>query len=270
MPNEDIIGNTTQEVSNLIKDVESQAADAAARAAEFGTRNVPGVGKGAMPLPKPPTVVNLFDIKGKQVGQDYRVKIKVPGNYWTAYTAGPNDELYNLGGIIFPYTPSINVEFKADYASQTPMHSNFAINFYQRSSVGNISITGKFTVSNDTDAAIYLSTVHLLKALTRMRSGGKSGDPDSGSPPPVCRLFGHGEWMFENVPVAITSYRLELPDSVDYYTLPDNGTFSATSVPIVSTISINCLPMYSRNEMLKFNVTQYLDNSTQFKKQGFI
>jgi len=268
MINQNIVGNTSQETSTVVP---SNIKDRTLfKTAAFGTREVPGVSKGALPPEQQPTVVNVFDIKGKQIGKDYRVKIMVPNNYWSNYTAGPFDELYNLGGIVFPYTPSINVEFKADYASQTPLHSNFAINFYQRSSVGPISIAGKFTVSNDRDAAIYLSTMHLLKALTRMRSGGKTGDPDSGSPPPVCRLFGHGEWMFENVPVAITNYRIDLPDNVDYYTMPASDKFSETSVPTISTIQINCLPMYSRNEMLKFNVSQYLDNSTDFKKQGFI
>lgn len=268
MANENIIGNTSQETSTVEPSIFKNKM--LEKTAAYGSREVPGVAKGARPPERQPTVVNVFDVTGKQIGKDYRVKIMIPDNYWTNYTVGPFDELYNLGGIVFPYTPSINVEFKAEYASQTPLHSNFAINFYQRSSVGAISISGKFTVSNDRDAAIYLSTVHLLKALTRMRSGGKTGDPDSGSPPPVCRLFGHGEWMFENVPVAITSFRLDLPDSVDYYTMPAGDKFTETSVPIISTIQINCLPMYSRNEMLKFNVTEYLDNSSNFKKQGFI
>lgn len=269
MPNEDIIGNTFNEVSNLAKDAGNMAERF--NSPNFGEREIEGVGPGATAPYRPPTTLNVYDIKGKKIGKDYRVRILIPGNYWTSYTVGPDRALKNAGGIIFPYTPSINVDFKAEYASQTPLHSNFAINFYQRSSIGSISITGKFTVSNDTDAETYLSTVHLLKALTRMRSGGKSGDADSGSPPPVCRLYGHGEWMFENVPVAITNFRLDLPESVDYYTMAasDTDTYE-TSVPIVSSLAITCLPMYSRNEMLKFNVSQYLSNNTNFKQQGYL
>jgi hypothetical protein len=161
------------------------------------------------------------------------------------------------------------------------MHSNFAINFYQRSSVGPISITGKFSVENEADAGAYISTVHLLKSLTRMRSGGASNagagrggntfsDSDSGAPPPVCRLDAHGEMGLNNVPVVISSYRIEMPDNVDYFTLPATSNYGATSVPTVSTIAITCLPMYSRNEMQRFSVTGYLTDSNWYKKQGFI
>lgn len=243
----------TDAFSKIKKDVSSVA--------DFGKRIVPNVGVGAMPPAQPPVVVNMTDISGKKLGKDLRVRIMVPSNYLTPITSGPANELgvENLHGIIFPYTPTINVEHKADYASQTPLHSNFPINFYQKSSVGTISISGKFSVENTNDAAVYIATVHLLKALTKMRFGGRTGDHDSGSPPPVCRLFAHGEWMFNNVPVAITSFRVELPDSVDYFTMPDNGQYGMTSVPTVSTIAISCLPMYSRNEMLNFNVTDYIN-----------
>jgi hypothetical protein len=160
-----------------------------------------------------------------------------------------------------------------------PLHSNFPINFYQKSSVGNISISGKFSVESADDADMYISTTHLLKALTRMRSGGnQSGagrgatfsDPDSGAPPPVCRLFAHGEMMLHNVPVAISSYRIELPDSVDYFTLGGNSAYGTTSVPTISTIAITCIPMYSRSEMQRFSVTGYMNDNQWYKKQGFI
>ena len=116
--------------------------------AEFGRRIVPGVSTGAMPAKKPQVQINMNDINGNKMGKDLRVRIMVPSNYLTATTTGSADELGvgNLHGIVFPYTPSINVEYKADYSSQQPLHSNFPINFYQKSSVGSISISGKFSV----------------------------------------------------------------------------------------------------------------------------
>jgi hypothetical protein len=241
------------------------------KTSEFGRRIVPGVSTGAMPAKKPKVQITMNDINGNKMGKDLRVKIMVPSNYLTQYTTGLSDELgvSNLHGIVFPYTPSINVEYKADYSSPQPLHSNFPINFYQKSSVGNISISGKFSVENAKDAAVYIATTHLLKALTRMRSGGETGDHDSGSPPPVCRLFAHGTWMFNNVPVAITNFRVELPDSVDYFTMKDTNQYEMTSVPTMSTISVTLLPMYSRNEMLDFNVTDYIGGS-DFKKRGYL
>jgi hypothetical protein len=248
---------------------------------EFGKRQVPGVPFGAeLPYIGMPTVL-FRDASGSKLGNDLRVKVRVPSKYLVPTTSGLKNELANLGGIIFPYTPTINYEVKADYSTANPMHSNFAINFYQRSSIGAISISGKFSVENENDAGVYIATMHLLKSLTRMRSGGVSTagagrgssaytDSDSGAPPPVCRLDAHGEMMLNNVPVVITSYRVELPDSVDYFTLPATSVYGATSVPTMSTIAITCLPMYSRNEMQRFSVTGYLNDNNWYKKQGFI
>lgn len=234
-----------------------------------GDREVPGVPKGAEKQLAPKPSVVFTDITGSKLGEDLRVKLRVPQKYLTAATIGPNGELDKLGGIVFPYTPTINFDLKADYSSTNPVHSNFSINFYKGSSVGSISIAGKFSVENKKDAYVYIATTHLLKALTRMRFGGTSGDADSGAPPPVCRLDAHGEMMLTNVPVAITSFRVDLPDSVDYFTLADSDFYGPTSVPTVSTISITCLPMYSREEMQKFSVTGYITGNS-YKLKGFI
>ena len=145
------------------------------------------------------------------------------------------------------------------------MHSNFALNFYQRSYTTNISISGKFTVQNEYDAAVYLSTVHMLRALTKMRSGGEDA---SGSPPPVCRLDAYGDFMLKNVPVVISSFKIDLPDNIDYFTAQD-FPFEDTSVPTISTISLTLIPMYSRAEMQKFTVTDWLTKA-QTRKDGYL
>jgi hypothetical protein len=53
---------------------------------------------------------------------------------------------------------------------------------------------------------------------------------------------------------------------VDYFTIGKNPTTMATmgtiygqaSVPTVSTLSITCSPIYSRDEMQKFSVNKWL------------
>lgn len=222
---------------------------------------------GAMPDYAAAAKTNVTPLGGTTPPPDLRVKIRVPRSEYlfSASTVGPNDELFNLGGIIFPYTPSISYEQKADYATATPIHSNFTQNFYQRSGISNISISGKFTVQNDDDAAVYLATVHLLRSLTKMLSG---GEPNSGAPPPVCRLDAYGDYMLSNVPVAIGSFRVELPDGVDYFTTK-TASFGSASVPILSTIAITCVPMYSRAEMQKFTVKGWLNNPA-VRKSGIL
>jgi hypothetical protein len=239
--------------------------DGSSLATDITGRISAAVPYGAMPKQAPPPTIIFKDVNGTKLGKDMRVKIRVPGNYLVGKAA----RLKNLNGIIFPYTPSIGYEYKADYSASNPLHSNFPINFYQRSSISSIAISGKFSVETPTDAEMFIATLHLLRSLTKMRSGGStSGDPDSGSPPPVCRLDAYGDDMMKNVPVAITSVRVELPDGVDYFTHQDSAG-SMNSIPVVSTIAITCLPMFSRREMQQFNVSGYLVNPS-FRQQGYM
>jgi hypothetical protein len=235
-------------------------------------RTIPGVPPGAEKESFFPNVTKVFDKKGNKLGNDLRVKLKVPNKYLD----GMCEPLNLHQGILFPYTPIINYELKADYGTASPVHTNFTIYFYQRSSIGPITITAKFTVENEEDAIILAATMHCLKSLTRMRFGGaKAGDIDSGAPPPVCRLVGHGDSVLDNVPVVVSSFRIDLLDNVDYFTLrtnynrfaTQNGDY-VTSLPTISTINITCLPIYSRNEMQNFSVTKYLNGG--FKGRGII
>lgn len=233
---------------------------------------------GAMPKSAPPVNVNFININGDQQPKDMRVKIRVPKNYLTDLTKGPGNItgiLGEFGGIVFPYTPQIGLEHKAEYQTQNPVHSNYTQYFYKSSNVSAISISGKFSVANEKDAMVYIAVVHLLRALTKMRSGGTTGDFDSGAPPPVCRLDAYGTFMLDNVPVVISSYKLDLPDNVDYYTVGKisgtqaNNLYEKTAVPVVSTVSITCLPVYSRNEIQRFSVSQWLANKS-VRKAGFL
>lgn len=225
-----------------------------------------GVKPGAEP-PKPPVPAKVetqpmqSTASQPQDSKDMRVRIRVPTDYITKLTQGSGWEEFspsNFGGIIFPYTPQITLEHKAEYTQQQPLHTNYAINFYKNSQISDITVSGKWTVQNDRDAMTYLSAVRLLAALTKMRFGGKGGDPDSGAPPPVCRLDAYGEFMLKDIPVAITSFKHDLPDDVDFYSLKTRTNFGSAMVPTRSTISVTCRPMYSRSEMQKISVTGYL------------
>lgn len=213
-----------------------------------------------------PNKVNVVSASGVTPEADTRVKIKVPNQYFNTYTDGPNLRLFLNDGIVFPYTPQITYEHKADYTPLSPMHSNHPIYFYQKSSVTPITIQGKFTVQNEKDAETYLASVHLLRSITKMRTFKDSG---AGSPPPVCRLFAHGTFSLDNVPVAISSLRIELPENVDYISTGKNAVFEKTRAPTMSTISVTCIPMFSRTEMQNYNVTEWI-SSDVLRKSGLL
>lgn len=190
--------------------------------------------------------------------EDLRVTIRVPAMYRSPDPRIPS-------GIMFPYTPQITVEHKADFVPQNPLHTNYTLNFYKSSSVSDISIQGLFTVQNDNDAIQYLAAVHLLRALTKGRFGGT--DQFRGSAPPICRLMAYGEYMLKNVPVSVASFKQDLPSDVDYYYLASSSLGSAM-VPTRCTISVVCKLMVSRSEMLTASVDSWLSGVS--RKAGLL
>ena len=224
-------------------------------------RDTGGVKPGAeAPVEAPATQVNITPMNGSPEG-DKRVRIRVPSDYLTGTTA-PNSQ---FGGILFPYTPAITLENKAEYTSYSPMHSNYALNFYKSSTIPDITITGKFTVQTDTDALIFVSTTQLLAALTKMRWG---KDKDAGAPPPVCRLDGYGAFVLKNVPVVISSFKHDLPDGVDFYTI-NSSLYGDVSVPTVSTFTVTCKPTYSRSEILSMSTSGFIED-TSYRNKGYL
>lgn len=224
-------------------------------------RDMGGVGAGAEPTSDTAaTQVNISSMNGARE-DDGRVRIRVPSDYLTG-TTGPSG---TFGGILFPYTPTISMEHKADYTSYSPMHSNYALQFYKSSSVPDITITGKFTVQNDSDAVFFISTMQLLAALTKMRW---AGDKDAGSPPPICRLDAYGPFMLKNVPVVISGFKHDLPDGVDFYTL-NSPLYGNTSVPTIATFTVTCKPTYSRAEMLAIPTSGFIEDK-EYRNKGYL
>ena len=200
--------------------------------------------------------------------KDLRVKLRVPLEYLKGPTAGPANVLKKAGGILFPYTPSISMENKAEYSATSPIHSNYPLYYFKNGAVGPIQVTAKFTVQTEYDGAVLLGVIHLLRSLTKMKWG---DDVNAGSPPPVCRFDAYGDYMMNNVPVAVTSWRHDLPDNVDYITVgrPRSATtYGHSMVPTLSTIQMSLNVMYSRQEMLDYGVDKWL--SGKLKNRGYL
>ena len=228
-----------------------------------------GIDSGGERLNPIPAKAEILNKNGVKTKPDIRVKITVPEEYLNNnYAPGVQFLKRQFHGIIFPYTPIINYEYNAAYSAQNPIHSNYTQNFYQRSSVSTISIAGKFTVQNQKDAEIYLGTVHLLSILTKMKFG---NDSYAGTPPPVCRLDAYGTYMIKNVPISITSFRVELPDTVDYFIYEDvMNVDNVTSIPVFSTLNISCAIMYSRREIQNFSVDKFVSSYAEQKNLGYL
>ena len=158
---------------------------------------------------------------------DWRVRLSLaPGaNYLYKSTSPPGIllPLRETDGVIFPYTPNIQVSYAAHYDPAELTHSNYKIFQYKNSSVDSISITCEFTAQDTAEANYLLAVIHFFKSVTKMFYG-QDGNPFRGTPPPLCYLTGLGQFQFDQHPLAITGFTYALPTDVDYIRASSTGT----------------------------------------------
>jgi hypothetical protein len=194
-------------------------------------------------------------------GNDWRVRLNAE---WTLF----NSPLFNLlektGGVVWPYLPQITVSTKANYSQIDPTHNNYPFMAYKNSQVDEISISGDFSAETETDAAYWIAATTFFKTATKMFFGQGA---NVGNPPIICNLSGYGGSIFNNVPVIVKSFSVDLKDDVNYVNCNIFGT--NTWVPVMSTISVTVQPIYNRERLRKFNLRDYA-SGTLGTGTGFI
>lgn len=149
---------------------------------------------------------------------DWRVRLALAAEANYLYKDDTNTLLAPLAytdGVIFPYTPAINVSYNATYDTTSPVHSNYNVYSYTKSSVENINITCDFTAQDEYEANYLLATIHFFRSLTKMFYG-QEQLPKPGTPPPMVFLYGLGQFQFSGQPLVINSFNYSLPNGVDY------------------------------------------------------
>jgi hypothetical protein len=157
---------------------------------------------------------------GAAIGDgDWRVRLrlapyatylyKTPGNN----TAGILQPLKDTDGVIFPYTPRIDIQYSADYSAYDLTHNNYRGYFYKGSKVGEVILTADFTAQDTSEANYLLAVIHFFKACTKMFYG---KDNERGAPPPLVYLTGLGEYQFNEHACVISNFNYSLPPDVDY------------------------------------------------------
>jgi len=149
---------------------------------------------------------------GSDANSDWRVRLSIPGGtiFDSSSIFAP---LKSAGGLVFPYTPSINIGSSAKYSTIDPVHNNYPFHTYQNSAPDAITITAPFFVEDAVQAQYWIAAVHFLRAATKMFSGDSS---PAGNPPPILSLNGYGEYVFKNVPVVVTNFSVSLDAVSDY------------------------------------------------------
>ena len=159
---------------------------------------------------------------------DWRVRLSLApkANYlYMADNPGILAPLRATNGIIFPYTPNIQVSYTANYDQTSIQHTNYKFVQYQNSAVENITVGCDFTAQDTGEANYVLAVIHFLRSVTKMFYG-QDQNPRPGIPPPLCYLYGLGEFQFSGQPLVVTNFTYNLPTDVDYIRsnyAPDSG-----------------------------------------------
>jgi hypothetical protein len=241
--------------------------------------------------------------------KDWRVRLALSDdasvNYlYKATDPGILEPLLATNGVIFPYTPTISVNYSASYNPTELVHSNYKVYQYSSSSIDSITIACDFTAQDIRDANYLLAVIHFFRSATKMFYG-QDENPRRGTPPPLCYIYGMGSYQFAGQPLAISQFSYNLPNNVDYIkttatptvrrdrpsrltgtganpggvnpppdftstTQPDNVSW----VPSKIQLSITCVPMMNRNAVsnefsLKDYATGALLNGIGTRSGGF-
>jgi hypothetical protein len=196
---------------------------------------------------------------------DWRVRINCE---WNIFNSPLFNQLFETGGVVWPYMPNITVSTKAEYNTIPITHGNYAQYSYKNSVVDDITISGEFSCENKKDAAYWIAATTFFKTATKMFFGQGAL---AGNPPIICNLTGYGSHVFDKVPVIIKSFSVDFKDDVNYIQCDPFNDQKYTWVPILSTITVVVAPVYSRQGLRKFNLQDYAAGKMSGDKQvGYI
>jgi hypothetical protein len=154
---------------------------------------------------------------------DWRVRIRLAAGATYLYQDSSNAILAPLrysDGVIFPYTPTVQTNFNANYEKYDLVHSNYRGYFYKNSTVGDISVNGTFTAQDTFEAQYLLAVIVFFRSVTKMFYG---KDEFRGAPPPLVELSGFGQYQFNNHPCLVSNFNYSLPNDVDYIRVNPNN-----------------------------------------------
>ena len=209
---------------------------------------------------------------GRSDKTDWRVRLQIPNGADAVYDSIlANNELMAplvpSRGIFWPLTPAVVIQHSANYNPLSQTHSNYPFQAYQNSQVDSMNIIGEFPVQNSDDAKHWVATVNFLRTITKMYFGKEQAL--KGNPPPIMHMSGYGDHMFSKVPVIVNTFNVELRPGIDYISTKQSEVYRSnvqdfdldsadqTWAPTLSNISVLVTPIYSRESIKKFSLSEF-------------
>lgn len=221
---------------------------------------------------------------------DKRVRIRCkPGKEETVYgpagdPSNPLAILYETGGLVFPYTPTITYQQNPSWQTQELTHFIQQYYYFTATESAQITINGKFTIQNAREGRYLLGAFHFLRSYSKMNFGLQEPETTRGLPPPVLILDGYGAHVFNTLPIIIRSWNMDFPDNVDYikvFTSSNEGKQNSTVstgntagpghayLPSITNITINAVVQQPPTKLKnQFNLAEFR-NGNLLRSGGF-
>jgi hypothetical protein len=181
--------------------------------------------------------------------------------------------LKKFHGIIWPYTPTINVSHQAEYGEYDISHSNYPVQYFSKSRPPNLQVSGPLTAQTAAEGNYMLACLHFLRIVTKMHFG--MNDEKRGTPPPVLKFSAYGDLMFSNIPVLVRSFAYDLGQDIDYIDVETASAESGfndgfnTKVPTMLNLVIDLVVQQTPSK-LRTTFTMNDFKSGKLVKDGFI
>jgi len=225
--------------------------------------------------------------------QDWRVRLSIPNIEPFKNESELLAPLRETNGLVFPFTPAVLVSHSASYNALAPTHTNYPYQIYTASQVDQLVITGDFFVQNGFEAQYWVSALHYLRSCTKMFYGGDNS-VTQGAPPPVVKLNGYGDYVFNDVPVVIVQFTIDMPQEVDYISTAigeyEGGIMGpmmtkdaqarhhsgnanpkdtkSSWAPTQSLFAVTVQPLYSRTAVESFSLDKFVKGAYVGKNTG--
>jgi hypothetical protein len=129
--------------------------------------------------------------------------------------------IFNSGGLVFPYNPTISESVSVKYDAVDLTHTNESYHIYRSTDNIRINIGDAIWTCDTFDSAIYaMAVIHFFRTYSMMDFGaGKSGRP----PSPMW-FSAYGNYAYHRVPVLMEKADWTFPNDVDYVGIPEFGS----------------------------------------------
>lgn len=146
----------------------------------------------------------------------------------------PLEPLKITNGLIWPFTPNITFQREINYQPVEMTHTIQNYQYYSGARSPRITVGGEFTAQNMWEAAYLFAVIHFLRVVGLQEFGDivrtERDNIEPGLPPPILLFSAYGNFMFNDIPVIVETFNIQLPNNVDYVPVYFGGDRDAVRI----------------------------------------